>query len=180
MVADCLANCDVTIMLGEFACKLDAKGRLALPAALKKQIPPEVQGRFVINRGFEKHLVLYPFPEWQRVSAEVNQLNLYIRKHRELARYFYRGATELILDNQGRLLLPKRLLDYAGIQEEIILLAYANRIECWEPTLYDTLLTDEPAEFAALAEAIMGQRERPVISSTEDVQEIPMPPKQRH
>jgi MraZ protein len=142
-------------LLGEFECKLDSKFRLALPAALRKQLPPQADGRFVVNRGFEKHLTLYPLTEWQIVSAEVNRLNMYVKKHREFARYFHRGATELTLDSAGRVLLPKRLVDYAGIQEAVILLAYANRIECWDSELYDTLLASEPEDFARLAEEIM-------------------------
>lgn len=143
-------------LLGEFDCRLDAKGRIALPAALRRQLPVEAESRFVINRGFEQHLVLYPLPEWRRVTAELERLNPFVKKHREFVRYFHRGATELELDSGGRLLLPRRLLDYAGIRDAVILLAYAHRIECWDPTLYDHLLSDEPADFARLAEEIMG------------------------
>jgi len=110
----------------------------------------------VVNRGFEQHLVLYPLPEWRRVAAELDRLNPYVKKNRDFVRYFHRGATELELDTSGRLLLPRRLLDYAGIGDAVILLAYAQRIECWDPTLYEHLLSDEPADFARLAEEIMG------------------------
>lgn len=143
-------------LLGEFTARLDAKARLVLPGALRKQLSAQVAERFVINRGFEPHLTLYPFSEWQKISAELGRLNLYVKKNRDFVRYFHRGATELELDHSGRLLLPRRLLDYAGIQEVVILLAYANRIECWEPMRYDELLTEEPADFSHLAEEIMG------------------------
>ena len=95
------------------------------------------------------------------MTAELDGLNLYVKKHREFVRYFHRGATELELDGSGRLLLPRRLLDYAGILDAVILLAYAHRIECWDPTLYDQLLSNEPADFADLAEEIMGPANRP-------------------
>jgi MraZ protein len=146
----------MTNFLGEFECRLDTKLRLALPSALKKQLSPQTNDRFVINRGFEKHLVLYPYHEWEKVTAEFNRLNLYIKKNREFVRYFHRGATELTLDGSGRLLLPRRLLAYAGIKETVALLAYANRIECWDTELYETLLNHEPEDFAQLAEEIMG------------------------
>lgn len=142
--------------LGEFECRLDSKARIALPAALKKQLPIEAEGRFVINRGFEQHLVLYPLNEWRRVTADINRLNLFVKKNRDFARYFHRGATEIELDSSGRLLLPRRLLDYAAIRDTAILLAYAHRIECWDTALYDKLLSDEPADFSQLAEDIMG------------------------
>ena len=146
----------MTHFLGEFECRLDAKARIALPSALRKQLPPETQDRLVVNRGFEQHLTLYPFPEWRRISAELNRLNLYVKKNRDFVRYFHRGATELELDSSGRVLLPRRLLEYAGIRDSVILLAYAQRIEAWDAVRYEQLLSDEPGDFARLAEAIMG------------------------
>lgn len=154
----------MTNFLGEFECRLDAKARFALPVALRKQLPAEAEERFVVNRGFEQHLTLYPFTEWRRITAELNRLNLYVKKNRDFVRYFHRGATELELDGSGRLLLPRRLLDYAGIREIVILLAYASRIECWDPTLYENLLSDEPADFARLAEDIMGNAGQSVLA----------------
>jgi MraZ protein len=143
--------------LGEFECKMDAKGRIMLPSSLKKQLSPAAQEKFVMNRGFEKCLVLYPQDEWQKISEEVNQLNLYNRKNREFVRYFYRGATEMALDANSRLLFPKRLLEYAGISKELILFAYSNRIEVWDKSTYENLLGDEPDDFAQLAEEVMGK-----------------------
>lgn len=143
--------------IGEFDCKLDAKGRLMLPSGLRKQLDPAAQERFVLNRGFEKCLVLYPKNEWEGISSEVNKLNQYVKKNREFIRYFYRGASELELDNTGRLLLPKRLLDYAGAEKDVVLFAYSNRIEVWDKKTYEGLLTDEPDDFADLAEEVMGK-----------------------
>ena len=149
----------MTNFIGEFNCKIDAKGRVMLPAALRKQLSPDANERFVMNRGFEQCLVLYPKNEWEVISAEVNKLNQYVKKNREFIRYFYRGATELELDANGRLLLPKRMLQYAGISKEIVLFAYGNRIEVWDKDKYDNLLTDEPEDFADLAEEVMGKNQ---------------------
>lgn len=146
-------------LIGEFDCKLDAKGRLMLPSGLKKQISPEAQDRFVINRGFEKCLVLYPGDVWKDISEEINQLNLYNKKNRDFVRYFYRGATDLALDGTNRLLIPKGLLSYAGIEKEVILFAFSNRIEVWDKSTYENLLKDEPEDFSALAEEVMGKKE---------------------
>lgn len=146
-------------LLGEFDCKIDAKGRVMIPTALKKQLPTEAQERFVVNRGFEKCLVLYPQNEWLVISNEINQLNLYNKQNRDFARYFFRGATELQLDSACRILLPKTLLEYADIKSDLVLFAYANRIEIWSKDVYEGLLTDEPADFANLAEIVMGKKE---------------------
>lgn len=142
--------------IGEFECKIDAKGRVMIPSGLRKQLDPAAQERFVLNRGFEKCLVLYPKNEWEDISAEVNKLNQYVKKNREFVRYFYRGASELGLDTTGRVLFPKRMLDYAAVEKEVVLFAYSNRIEVWDKATYDGLLTDEPDDFAALAEEVMG------------------------
>lgn len=142
--------------IGEFECKIDAKGRLMMPSGLRKQLDPAAQERFVLNRGFEKCLVLYPKNEWEGISAEVNKLNQYVKKNREFIRYFYRGASEMGLDGTGRLLLPKRMLEYAGADKEVVLFAYSNRIEIWDKSTYEGLLTDEPDDFATLAEEVMG------------------------
>ncbi len=157
-----------TNLIGEFVCRLDQKGRVILPANLKKQISPEAKDMFVINRGFENCLVLYPMNEWKTISAEINELNLYNRKNRNFARYFYRGATELTLDASNRLLLPKTLMNYAGIGKELILFAFSNRIEVWSKDKYEQLMTDEPEDFAALAEEVMGKPER-----TEETNDVP-------
>ena len=156
----------MTNFIGEYECKLDAKGRLMLPSSLRKQLDPAAQEKFVMNRGFEKCLVLYPKNDWKYISEEVNKLNQYVKKNREFIRYFYRGATELGLDGTGRMLFPKRMLEYAGVEREVVLFAYGNRIEVWDKETYNGLLTDEPDEFAMLAEEVMGN------SSKEDEDEL--------
>jgi MraZ protein len=148
----------VTRFLGEFECKLDDKGRFILPAPLKKQVPQEAGERFVVNRGFEKCLVLYSINDWNQITDELNKLNTYQKEAREFIRYFYRGATELSLDGSFRLLLPKRLLEYAGITKEIVLFAHANKIEIWAADLYEKLMNNEPEDFAELAEKVMGNQ----------------------
>jgi MraZ protein len=153
-----LLNYKMTNFLGEYECKVDAKGRITLPSSLKRQVNNASQDRYVIHRGFEKCLILYPFNEWETTSAEVNKLNLYNKKNREFARQFHRGATELELDGTNRLLMPKRLLEYAGIGKDLILFAYSNRIEVWAKEVYENWLNAEPEDLSALAEEVMGKK----------------------
>ena len=143
-------------LLGEYDCKIDAKGRVMLPTALRKQIEPEAKEKFVLNRGFENCIAMYPYNEWQKIYEKVNELNLYVKKNRDFVRYFFRGAIEIEPDATGRLLLPKRLVDYAGIQKELILSAHNHLIEIWDKQTFDNLLQQEPGEFAELAEEVMG------------------------
>jgi MraZ protein len=148
----------MTRFLGEYDCKLDGKGRFALPAALRKQVPQEAADRFVINRGLDQCLNLYPKNEWDIITEEINRLNPYEKDNRDFIRFFYRGALELSLDNAGRLLIPKRLQEYAGIDKDIVLFAHTNKIEVWSQEAYDTQLDREPEDFAALAQRVMGNK----------------------
>ena len=145
--------------LGEFECKLDAKNRLVLPAALKRQMPDVEREGLVVNRGFEHNLVLYTRKEWEKKMEELTQLNPFDRKHRAFVRQFSRGATELSLDAAGRVLLPKTLAAYAGITTEVVLSCQINKIEIWDKQAFDAQWDDEDMDFATLAEEVMGKRE---------------------
>ncbi|RZK42890.1 MAG: division/cell wall cluster transcriptional repressor MraZ [Pedobacter sp.] len=147
-------------LLGEFDCKLDAKGRLMVPSSLKKQLPNVENEGLVINRGFEKHLVIYPKKVWEGIVSELSKLNQYEKKTREFIRFFTRGASELNVDVAGRVLLPKSLLEFAGINGEVVLSCQFDKIEVWSKEAYDSLLDDEPENFANLAEEVMGGKQR--------------------
>lgn len=148
--------------LGEFECKLDAKGRMVLPAGLKKQMPEVEREGLVINRGLEAHLVIYPRKEWDRMVEELSKLNTFERKTREFVRKFMRGATELGLDAANRVLIPKALLEYGGIEGEVVLASQFNKIEVWSKAAYDAQWDDEGDDFAALAEEVMGSLNRKI------------------
>ena len=142
--------------LGEYELKLDAKGRMRLPGALKQQLNPEVKGRFVINRGFEECLEIYPFDVWETVRKKVERLNQFKKKERAFIRYFLRGATEIVLDGADRLNVPKHLLDYAGIKGEAIITPGKNTLELWDKAKYEKELAMDSDSFADLAEDVLG------------------------
>jgi MraZ protein len=146
--------------LGEFECKLDAKNRMVLPAALKRQMPDVEREGLVINRGFEKNLVIYTRQEWKNIMEKLERLNPFDRKNREFVRQFSRGATELSLDAAGRVLIPKSLSAYAGISSELVLSCQINKIELWDKAAYEAQWEDDSYDFAALAEEVMGDSKR--------------------
>ncbi|HRH99739.1 MAG TPA: division/cell wall cluster transcriptional repressor MraZ [Saprospiraceae bacterium] len=141
-------------LTGEYEVRLDDKGRFRIPGQLMKQLSLNTSGKLVLNRGFENCLLLYPNDVWEEKTREVNQLNTYIAKNREFVRYFYRGATVLIPDANDRLLLPKSLISHAGINQDMILLAYHNQIEVWSKEAYLKMVDSEPVDFSKLAEEI--------------------------
>jgi MraZ protein len=152
----------VSHLIGEFDCKLDAKGRLMVPSGLKKQLPLAETDGLVIHRGFEKHLTIYTKAEWDKITAQLAALNSFEKKTREFIRYFTRGATVLTLDASGRVLLPKPLLEYAGINTDVVLSCQFDKIEVWAKETYDVQMDDEPENFANLAEEVMGNKGRSI------------------
>lgn len=144
-------------LIGEFDCKLDTKGRMVLPAMLKRQVPDVERTGLIVNRGFEKNLVIYTREEWDKTTAKLAKLNLYKAKNRKFVRDFTRGASELTLDSANRVLLPKSLLAYAGIDSEVVLSCQFTKIEVWSKEAYNELWEGEQDDdFALLAEEVMG------------------------
>jgi MraZ protein len=152
---------------GEYECKVDEKGRIMLPSSLKKQVPQEALDHFMINRGFEHYLALYPMNEWELIKKKIGRLNLYIQKNRNFVRYFFRGATEVTLDNNSRILLTKSLMEYAKIEKEVIMLGFLDHIEIWSKPVYTEWLNNEPEDYARLAEEVMGKPDK-----TEDPDDV--------
>lgn len=123
-------------LLGEYPIKLDNKGRLLFPAKLRKPLEEVIHAGLVINRDiYEPCLVLYPQPAWAIISADLQKMNRYSRKHLDFVRYFLNGATELELDTAGRINIPFHLLEYAGVDlkknNEVVLSGADQRIDLW-------------------------------------------------
>ncbi|MFN8211427.1 MAG: division/cell wall cluster transcriptional repressor MraZ [Bacteroidales bacterium] len=145
--------------IGDYTCKLDVKGRIILPVAFKKQLPSGAQDHFVVRRDiFERCLVLYSIEDWNRQIDRIRaSINPYNREHNVFLRNFFKGTAELILDGNNRLLIPRRLLDLAGIKKDVVLAGQDGRIEMWAADQYEKI--DMPTDdFANLAEKLMGNR----------------------
>jgi|TARA_R100000935_G_C2838971_1_gene169885 MraZ protein len=155
----------VVNLIGTYECKADSKGRLMVPAALKKQLLPLLQDGFVIKRSvFEPCLELYPMEEWNAMMAKVNKLNRFRKKNNDFIRRFTAGVKTVEVDANGRLLIPKDLLGFAGITKEIVLNSAINIVEIWDKDKYETAIEDATGDFADLAEEVMGQDEEDGIS----------------
>ncbi|MDO9373554.1 MAG: division/cell wall cluster transcriptional repressor MraZ [Ferruginibacter sp.] len=141
--------------LGEYEVTLDAKGRFLLPAGFRKQLA-EGANQFVINRGIEACLSLYPMQSWEPIFSEVSKLNDFDPKVRKFRRYFLNGATNVELDSAGRLLLPRALMDYAGLEKDAVLVSAVNKIEIWDKTKYTQFFESfSPDSFSDLANEVM-------------------------
>ena len=145
----------MTGFLGEFEATLDAKGRFLLPAGFKKQLPEEELGRFVINRGFEMCLALYPVKNWEPLFNDMNEFDPKVRQFR---RNFLNGATFVEPDTAERILVPPNLKEYAGLEKNIILVAAVNKLEIWDSNKYKQLFDSySPEAFSDLAKDVMAK-----------------------
>lgn len=147
----------MTVFLGEYEVTLDAKGRFLLPAGIKKQLPDDAGEKFVIARGFEKCLTLYPKKNWDPIMAEMIKVNDYKAENREFLRYFTMGAAEMEFDSAGRLLVPPNLKAYAGLEKDVVLVSVVNKIEIWDKSKYQQFFDSFSLEkYSDLAERVMG------------------------
>lgn len=144
-------------LIGEYDCKLDAKGRLRLPTSLIRQLPHTGILEFAINRGFEQHLMMYPKDVWGEKTKKINQLNIYNTRERQAIRYFYRGASMIHMDSADRILLPASLIKYAALKKDVVLFAYDQQIELWDKTAYEEMLLKQPDSFDQIADGLFGQ-----------------------
>jgi MraZ protein len=146
--------------LGEYEATLDSKGRFLLPAGIKKQLPVGVDPVFVVNRGFEKCLTVYPIQSWTPIYENISALNDFDPKVREFRRYFLNGAIQLELDSAGRILLPKNLLEHAGLEKDIVLVSAVTKLEIWDKNKYQQFFdTFSPEAFSSLAAEVMAKKE---------------------
>tara|TARA_B110000027_G_scaffold47119_1_gene51728 strand:+ start:13201 stop:13635 length:435 start_codon:yes stop_codon:yes gene_type:complete len=137
---------------------VDAKGRLMLPVAFKKQLSSVMDKGFVLKRAvFQPCLELYPMQEWESMMQNVNKLNRFKKKNNDFIRRFTAGVKSVDLDVSGRLLIPKDLVGFASITKEIVVTSAVNIIEIWDKDKYEKAIDDAANDFADLAEDVMGQ-----------------------
>ncbi len=147
--------------LGEHEIRLDDKGRARIPSSLKDKLSPKANNKFVVTRGFENCLLLYPYDVWETVTEELKKLNTFVKENRDFLRRFMGGATELTMDGNDRVNLPNHLLDYANIKKEIILAPQNDKYEIWDKKTYDDLMnSDNGSSYEELAERVMGKINR--------------------
>ncbi|WP_010180442.1 division/cell wall cluster transcriptional repressor MraZ [Aquimarina agarilytica] len=144
-------------LIGTYECKADAKGRLMLPSGFKKQLDSVLSEGFVLKRSvFQPCVELYPRKEWDKLMQKMNKLNRFKKKNNDFIRRFTAGVKEIEVDATGRILIPKDLVAFAGIEKELVLSSAINIIEIWDKTRYEKAIDEAADDFADLAEEVMG------------------------
>lgn len=121
---------------GEYSHRLDSKGRLIIPSRYREKL----SGKAILTRGLDHNLVIYPESAWDIVTQQLNEMPLTHPTARALRRLLFSGAAELALDKQGRINIPNYLLEYASIEDSILLVGMETFIELWEPERWRTTL----------------------------------------
>ncbi len=142
----------MSLFTGEYECKLDAKGRIALPSRVKNKMPEVSGNQLIISLGLEPCLVLYPLVEYKKIYSRIAALNEFNEEYRKLQRNFFRRISEIEIDGAGRILIPRAMLKYANLDKELILVGMGNRIEIWDMKTYDEHIISDNTEFSKLAQ----------------------------
>ncbi|MFD0701607.1 division/cell wall cluster transcriptional repressor MraZ [Myroides pelagicus] len=146
----------MSYVIGTYECKIDAKGRVLVPASLKRQLPAMVEG-FVLKRSiFEPCLEMWPMVEWNKMMQKIGKLNPFDKKNDMFIRRFMAGVKEVSVDDAGRMLIAKDLIEYAKISKEIVFTSKVNIIEIWDKEMYESILVEEvDFDLGELAQEVM-------------------------
>ncbi len=140
---------------GRYLYNVDAKGRLAIPAKLRKSM--NSRKNVVLTRGLEQCLYVYPPEEWKKVESYIRSLSFMDARHRFFGRTLFEWASDAELDSQSRISIPQDLLKYAGISVEALILGVVDRIEIWAPNIYEEYQKLQPDTYATVVERVYNQ-----------------------
>ena len=152
-------------LIGTYECKVDTKGRVMMPIALKKQLSKLIIVGFVLKRSVFNHCIeMYPLSEWAKLMDKLNGLNRFNKKNNDFIRRFTAGVKSVEMDNSGRFLISKDLIKYASIDKEIVLSSSVNILEIWNKSTYEEVINEATLDFGVLAEEVMGDKNYGSIS----------------
>lgn len=137
--------------MGEFQHTLDDKGRLTIPVKFREGLGSP----FVMTRGLDRCLFVYPMSEWESLENKLKALPLTRADARSFVRFFFSGATECELDKQGRVLIPATLRDYARLERDCVVLGVSNRVEIWSESEWRSYSDQAAESFAEIAEKLV-------------------------
>jgi MraZ protein len=140
---------------GQFIYSVDAKGRLSIPAKLRKYLTPESKDTLVMTQGTISCIDVYPSDTWEKFESRLLELNPFKPIDAKFIRMISQHATEDTLDSQSRILVPQALLKYAKIDKEVLILGALKKIELWNPEVYAEYLNETPETYEQIAAQVM-------------------------
>lgn len=142
---------------GEYDCTIDAKGRMLLPSKVKSRLPENFCHSIMLTKSPSDNCILiYSLPEWEKVAQKITSLNEFDENTSFIQRNFLRFSNEVDLDALGRFLIPKKLVEFASITKDAVMVGLGNRLELWEPKSYEKSLVQDQKELATLMQKHLG------------------------
>ena len=138
------------MLLGEYEHSIDTKGRIAVPAKLRDGLGV----RFIITKGLDGCLFVYPMDEWQRVEQKLASLPMSRKTARDFTRFLFGGAFEAECDKQGRVLLPANLRRYAALERDAVIVGVGSRAEIWDAAKWQQYNEESAEDVTELAEQL--------------------------
>lgn len=139
------------MFMGEYQHAIDDKGRLTIPAKFRDALGAS----FVVTRGLDQCLFVYPMEEWSLLEQKLKALPLMKADARAFTRYFFSGATESELDKQGRVNLPNVLIDHAKLAKDCVVIGVSNRVEIWSKAIWESYFQQSEDSFSEIAEKLV-------------------------
>lgn len=143
---------------GQFTYLMDSKGRIAIPAKLRKHISADANETFVMTRGLSNCIDLYPLDEWQKIEEKLLGLNSFQPDDARFIRMISQYATDDVMDVQSRIMVPSTLINYAKIEKEVLIIGALKKIEIWNPKVYDEYLNQSPQTYEEIAAKVMANK----------------------
>lgn len=137
-------------LTGEYEHRLDSKGRLIIPSKLRD----ELGSTFMVTKGLDNCLYIYPNEEWKLFAEKLNQLPMTNKNVRSFKRFFNSGATECEIDGQGRILLPPALRKFANIEKEVVIIGNGEKAEIWNKEQWDAINNEEALNMDEIADKL--------------------------
>lgn len=138
---------------------VDDKGRLAIPAKMRRVMSPQANETFTATRGIETCIELYPLDVWEQKEERLDQLNQFSDEEtRHFIRTFMMWAEDVSLDKQGRIVLPAELRDFAGISDTAVVIGAVDHLEVWDPDEFEVYLSEQSSTYKTAAQQVMGGR----------------------
>ncbi|MEJ8778694.1 division/cell wall cluster transcriptional repressor MraZ [Pseudogracilibacillus sp. ICA-222130] len=139
------------MFMGEYQHNIDIKGRMIVPAKFREGLGDS----FVLTRGLDNCLFVYPMDEWKILEGKLKQLPLTKKDARQFTRFFFSGAVECEIDKQGRINIPATLRTYSKLEKECIVIGVSNRIEIWSKEVWEDYFEASEESFEDIAENLL-------------------------
>jgi MraZ protein len=140
---------------GQFTYSIDSKGRISIPAKLRRHISPEANDTFVMTRGVSSCIDIYPLDQWLLFEEKLKNLNQFRPDNVRFIRTLLQYASEDNLDSQSRILIPQNLIDYANIEKDVLILGALKKIEVWNPKTFEEYLKESEETYEQIAAKVM-------------------------